>query len=110
MDGAALRLSVCEPAPGPVANPRSHEFAPSAPYHAGGGSGRRATTATKDSVTAIVKRFRRDLDADRDIKSDVEITDTDRKTRTICIYGSPENHSLFRRVNGDLPIVFEPWK
>ena len=58
-------------------------------------------------VIEMVKKFRKDLDPSRDIKSDTEISDTDIKTRTIYIYGSPENHSLFRRVAGDLPIKFE---
>jgi hypothetical protein len=56
---------------------------------------------------AVLKRFRKDLDAARAIKSDRELTETDIQTRTIYIYGSPENHSFFQRVRDQLPIVFE---
>jgi RNA polymerase sigma factor (sigma-70 family) len=41
------------------------------------------------------------------IKSDRELTEQDLQTRTICIYGTPENHSLFRRVRDQLPLIFE---
>ena len=54
-----------------------------------------------------MKRFRKDLDPARSIKSDRELTEQDIQTRTIFIYGSPQNHSFFRRVRDQLPIVFE---
>jgi RNA polymerase sigma factor (sigma-70 family) len=58
-------------------------------------------------LEAVLKRFRKDLDPARAIKSDRELTEQDIQTRTIFIYGSPQNHSLFRRVRDQLPIVFE---
>ena len=58
-------------------------------------------------LEAILKRFRKDLDPARAIKSDRELTEQDIQTRTIFIYGSPQNHSFFRRVRDQLPIVFE---
>ena len=54
----------------------------------------------------ILKRFRKDLDPARNIKSDRELSDVDLQTKTICIYGSPENHRLFQQVRDQLPIVF----
>ena len=58
-------------------------------------------------LEAVLKRFRKDLDPARAIKSDRELTEQDIQTRTIFIYGSPQNHSLFQRVRDQLPIVFE---
>jgi RNA polymerase sigma factor (sigma-70 family) len=58
-------------------------------------------------LEAVLKRFRKDLDPARAIKSDRELTEQDIQTRTIFIYGSPQNHSFFRRVRDQLPIVFE---
>jgi RNA polymerase sigma factor (sigma-70 family) len=58
-------------------------------------------------LEAILKRFRKNLDPVTAIKSDRELTETDIQTRTIYIYGSPENHSFFQRVRDQLPIVFE---
>ncbi len=58
-------------------------------------------------VDSIVKSFRKDLDPARNIKSDRELTEDDIQTRTIYIYGTPQNHSLFQRVRDQLPIVFE---
>jgi RNA polymerase sigma factor (sigma-70 family) len=58
-------------------------------------------------LEAVLKRFRKDLDPARSIKSDRELTEHDIQTRTIFIYGSPQNHSFFRRVRDQLPIVFE---
>jgi hypothetical protein len=58
-------------------------------------------------LEAVLKRFRKDLDPARSIKSDRELTEQDIQTRTIFIYGSPQNHSFFRRVRDQLPIVFE---
>ena len=58
-------------------------------------------------VDAVVKKFRPNLDPSRVVKSDLEVTETDIQTRTIYIYGSPENHKLFQRVRDQLPILFE---
>lgn len=58
-------------------------------------------------LAGIVLMFRKDLDPVRDIKSDLELTDEDIRTRTIYIYGTPQNHTLFRRVRDQLPILFE---
>jgi len=58
-------------------------------------------------LEAVLKRFRKDLDPARAIKSDRELTEQDIQTRTIFIYGSPQNHSLFQRVRDRLPIIFE---
>jgi len=58
-------------------------------------------------LEAVIKRFRRELDLAQTIKSDRELTGEDITNRTIYIYGSPQNHSLFRRVREQLPIVFE---
>jgi len=55
----------------------------------------------------VLKRFRKDLDPANAIKSDRELSETDIQTRTIYIYGSPENHSFFQRVRDQLPIIFE---
>ncbi|HEX5400293.1 MAG TPA: RNA polymerase sigma factor [Verrucomicrobiae bacterium] len=58
-------------------------------------------------VINMVKEFRKELDPAQVVKSDRELTEQDIQTRTIYIYGSPENHSLFQRVRDQLPIVFE---
>ncbi len=55
----------------------------------------------------ILKTFASYIGPGRTIKSDRELTEQDIQTRTIYIYGSPENHSFFRRVRDQLPIVFE---
>jgi RNA polymerase sigma factor (sigma-70 family) len=55
----------------------------------------------------ILKEFARNMGPGRTIKSDRELTEQDIQTRTIYIYGSPENHSFFRRVRDQLPILFE---
>ena len=60
--------------------------------------------ATRRYLEGILQMFRIGLVA---IKSDRELTEQDIQTRTICIYGSPENHSFFQRVRDQLPIVFE---
>jgi RNA polymerase sigma factor (sigma-70 family) len=60
--------------------------------------------ATHHYLVGIVKMFRIGPEA---IKSDREVTEQDIQTRTIYIYGSPENHSFFQRVRDQLPIVFE---
>jgi len=58
-------------------------------------------------LEGILKRFAKNMGPGRTIKSDRELTEEDIQSRTIYIYGSPENHSLFRRVRDQLPIVFE---
>jgi len=58
-------------------------------------------------VENMVKEFRKDLDPAQVVKSDRELTEQDIQTRTIYIYGSPENHAFFQRVREQLPIVFE---
>jgi RNA polymerase sigma factor (sigma-70 family) len=63
--------------------------------------------ATHHYLEGILKMFRMGLDPARAIKSDRELTEQDIQTRTIFIYGSPENHRLFQRVRDQLPIVFE---
>ena len=62
---------------------------------------------THHYVEGIVKKFRKDLDPAREIKSDRELTEQDIQNRSIYIYGSPQNHSLFQRLRDQLPIVFE---
>ena len=54
-----------------------------------------------------MKMFVKNMGPGRTIKSDRELTEEDIQTRTIYIYGSPENHSLFQRVRDQLPILFE---
>jgi len=54
----------------------------------------------------ILKRFRKDLDPTRNLKSDRELSDLDLQTQTIYVYDSPENHRLFQQVRDQLPIVF----
>jgi RNA polymerase sigma factor (sigma-70 family) len=58
-------------------------------------------------LEGIMKMFAKNIGPGRTIKSDRELTEQDIQTRTIYIYGSPQNHSLFRRVRDQLPIVFE---
>ena len=58
-------------------------------------------------LESIMKMFAKRIGAGRTIKSDRELTEQDIQTRTIYIYGSPQNHSFFRRVRDQLPIVFE---
>jgi RNA polymerase sigma factor (sigma-70 family) len=58
-------------------------------------------------LEAVVKRFRKELNPARVIKSDRELSEADIQSQTIYIYGSPENHSFFRRVREQLPLVFE---
>jgi RNA polymerase sigma factor (sigma-70 family) len=58
-------------------------------------------------VEDMVKEFRKDLDPAQVVKSDRELTEQDIQTRTVYIYGSPENHTFFQRVRDQLPIVFE---
>ena len=55
----------------------------------------------------IMKKFAKTMGPGRTIKSDRELTEQDIQTRTIYIYGSPENHTFFQRVCNQLPIVFE---
>jgi hypothetical protein len=55
----------------------------------------------------VLKMFAKTSGSGRTIKSDRELTEQDVQTRTIYIYGSPENHSFFQRVRNQLPIVFE---
>ncbi|MDR3458162.1 MAG: sigma-70 family RNA polymerase sigma factor [Verrucomicrobiae bacterium] len=62
---------------------------------------------TRRYLAGIVLMFHKDLDPVRDIKSDRELTEADIRTRSIFIYGSPQNHSLFQRVRDQLPILFE---
>jgi hypothetical protein len=58
-------------------------------------------------LESILKMFAKNVGSGRTIKSDRELTEQDIQTRTIYIYGSPQNHSLFQRVRDQLPIVFE---
>ncbi|MGD0087175.1 MAG: sigma-70 family RNA polymerase sigma factor [Verrucomicrobiota bacterium] len=58
-------------------------------------------------LESLVKMFAKNTGPGRTIKSDRELTEQDIQTRTIYIYGSPQNHSLFRRVRDQLPILFE---
>ena len=58
-------------------------------------------------LESVVQRFRRELDLAQAIKGDRELTGEDITNRTIYIYGSPQNHSLFRQVRDQLPLVFE---
>jgi RNA polymerase sigma factor (sigma-70 family) len=58
-------------------------------------------------LEGILKQFAKNMGPGRTIKSDRELTEEDIQSRTIYIYGSPENHSLFRRVRDQLPIRFE---
>ena len=60
---------------------------------------------TRRYLEGVLRTFR--LAPDRTIKSDRELTEQDLQTRTIYIYGTPENHSLFRRVRDQLPLIFE---
>jgi hypothetical protein len=62
---------------------------------------------TRLYIEGLFKRFKINLDMARSIKSDRELTEEDIQTRTILIYGSPENHSFFQKVRDQLPIVFE---
>jgi RNA polymerase sigma factor (sigma-70 family) len=62
---------------------------------------------TRLYVEAVVKKYRQELDPARVIKSDRQLTEEDIQTRTIIIYGSPENHSFFNRIREQLPLVFE---
>jgi RNA polymerase sigma factor (sigma-70 family) len=58
-------------------------------------------------LEGILKMFAKNIGPGSTIKSDRELTEQDIQTRTIFIYGSPQNHSLFQRVRDQLPIVFE---
>jgi len=58
-------------------------------------------------LEGILKQFAKKRGPGRTIKSDRELTEEDVQSRTIYIYGSPENHSLFQRVRDQLPIRFE---
>ena len=58
-------------------------------------------------LEGILKQFAKNMGPGRTIKSDRELTEQDIQTRTIYIYGSPQNHTFFRRVRNQLPIVFE---
>jgi hypothetical protein len=60
---------------------------------------------TRRYLEGVLRTLR--LAPDRTIKSDRELTEQDLQTRTIYIYGTPENHSLFRRVRDQLPLIFE---
>jgi RNA polymerase sigma factor (sigma-70 family) len=62
---------------------------------------------THQYVINMVKMFRKELDPAQVVKSDRELTEEDIHTRTIYIYGSPENHTFFQGVRDQLPIVFE---
>lgn len=62
---------------------------------------------TRRYVENMVTKFRPDLDPALAFKSAGELTGDDLTNRTIYIYGSPSNHSLFRQVRTMLPIVFE---
>jgi RNA polymerase sigma factor (sigma-70 family) len=57
-------------------------------------------------IEAIVKQFYKN-DPTRTIKSDSALTEEDIQTRTIFIYGSPQNHAFFQRVRDQLPIIFQ---
>jgi hypothetical protein len=57
-------------------------------------------------IEAIVKQFYKN-DPTRTIKSDSALTEEDIQTRTIFIYGSPQNHTFFQRVRDQLPIIFK---
>ena len=63
--------------------------------------------ATHHYLEGILKMFHMAADPAHAIKSDRELTEQDIQTRTIYIYGSPENHSFFQQVRDQLPIVFE---
>jgi hypothetical protein len=58
-------------------------------------------------LEGIMKMFAKNIGPGRSIKSDRELTEQDIQTRTIYIYGSPQNHSFFQRVRDQLPLVFE---
>jgi RNA polymerase sigma factor (sigma-70 family) len=60
---------------------------------------------THHYIEAILKRFYKN-DPTRTIKSDIALTEEDIQTRTIFIYGSPQDHAIFQRVRDQLPIVF----
>jgi RNA polymerase sigma factor (sigma-70 family) len=62
---------------------------------------------THQYLDGILKQFAARMGPGRVIKSDRELTEQDIQTRTIYIYGSPENHSFFQRVRDQLPVVFE---
>jgi hypothetical protein len=62
---------------------------------------------THQHILALFKKFHAQLDPARALKSDRELTEEDVRTRTLIVYGSPENHSLFRRIRDRLPLVFE---
>jgi len=62
---------------------------------------------THNYLENVLKMFAKNKGPGRTIKSDRELTEQDIQTRTIYIYGSPQNHSLFRRVRDQLPIVFD---
>ena len=62
---------------------------------------------TRQYVVAMIHRFHPQLDPARSLKSDVELTEDEIHTRMLVIYGSPENHSFFRRVRDRLPLIFE---
>ena len=63
--------------------------------------------ATRHYIEALFRRFSINLDAARCIKSDQDLTEEDIRSRTIVLYGSPQNHSFFQRVRDRLPLLFE---
>lgn len=63
--------------------------------------------ATRLYIEALFRTFSINLDAARSIKSDHDLTEEDIRSRTIVLYGSPQNHSFFRRVRDRLPLLFE---
>jgi hypothetical protein len=62
---------------------------------------------TRLYIMALFKKFRPATDPVGAIKSDRELTEQDIQNRTLFIYGSPENHSLFRKLRDQLPLLFE---
>jgi RNA polymerase sigma factor (sigma-70 family) len=57
-------------------------------------------------IETVIKHFYKN-DPTRTIKSDSALTEEDIQTRTIFIYGSPQNHTFFQRVRDQLPIIFK---
>ena len=62
---------------------------------------------TRQYVIAIIHKFHPQLDLARSLRSDEELTEEEIRTRMLVLYGSPENHSFFRRVRDQLPLIFE---
>ncbi len=62
---------------------------------------------TRVYLEALLEQFRNTMGPGRTVRSDAELTDADVQSHTIYIYGTPGNHTLFRRLRQQLPIVFE---